>query len=337
MSRLDVCDEHMYERHIRPETSSMHHIYANSCSSMARNALLNMMALVCMKWHRYMVPPLGVPHPAFARTIRVDGFDILSFEATVRHWWTRLWVKGPINRSKMKRIIKKCQQMDSLDVSSNNPFGSPDYRCKGVNLFKMPQLTSLNIDNCQHIDDDCIRDIVKGCPKLARFSMCFCDGVTDGALLALAMLKGTLRQLMMACCTKLTGAGLAPFLETASQLELFDLCYCENIAVKSLEQLAVYCPLLTQVHLSGCTQLTDDCIEALAKGCGRVSYLGIELCNQLTDRTLGTITKSWLSVREIRINGCNMTPGAIGKLPSMLKASNEDCLRSQMNLDDINM
>ena len=142
---------------------------------------------------------------------------------------------------------------------------------------------------------------------------------------------------MMACCTKLTGSGLVPFLETASQLELLDLCYCENIAVESLEQLAVHCPLLTQIHLSGCAQLTDDCIEALAKGCGRVSYLGIELCNQLTDRTLGTITKSWLSVREIRINGCNMTPGAIGKLPSMLKASNEDCLRSQLNLDDINM
>jgi hypothetical protein len=115
--------------------------------------------------------------------------------------------------------------------------------------YLTPQLTMIvRNQRCSRVNDEVVRVIAEGSPKLRSFAAAHCFGVSD---LGVKLLTDR-------CC----------------ELLHLDFQYC-SITDEALQQVSVKCPDLGFLDVSGCEDVTDAGLAAL-KHC---RHLGIVLAN----------------------------------------------------------
>eukprot|EP00966_Prymnesium_polylepis_P209413 4851062-Prymnesium_polylepis.1 len=84
-------------------------------------------------------------------------------------------------------------------------------------------------DWSRSIDDAAVAALAASCPQLSSLDLCECDRITDAAVTALAASCPQLSSLDLAGCTSITDAAVDALAASCPQLSSLGLCWCFKI------------------------------------------------------------------------------------------------------------
>ncbi|MDP3372478.1 MAG: leucine-rich repeat domain-containing protein [Candidatus Paracaedibacteraceae bacterium] len=126
-----------------------------------------------------------------------------------------------------------------------------------------PNLTTLNLTDCEQLTDASIIALAEKCPNLRELYLRDCDNITDIGLIKLADNCLNLRILYLTNCHRITDAGIRVLAEKCPNLQALDLSYSYKITDASIIVLAEKCPNLRELYLRDCDNIIDETKEAL--------------------------------------------------------------------------
>lgn len=145
-------------------------------------------------------------------------------------------------------------QMKSLNTSLGDLIDQARISSIGI---KAPNLSSLIVDSCYELTDDCLETISHNFANLTELSIGECSQVTDAGLEFIAA---------------------ASF---ADSLLKFSCSDCNRISDVGIRHLATRCTALTAIDL-GNTPITDEALEVLAANCTRLVKITVVNCDSIT-------------------------------------------------------
>lgn len=152
------------------------------------------------------------------------------------------------------RIAEDCKSLETLYMGGDFPSVSSDSLCQ---LQKLPQLRNLYLKNNLGISFDVLQRLSIGCSGLRYLDISGCyKNVNDDAIICLS-----------AC----------------HSLEDLNISYVDKVTDKSIESLAISCPLKRFI-MRGCMEITDQALLALANHCHTLTELDVSGCEDVTDR-----------------------------------------------------
>ena len=112
-------------------------------------------------------------------------------------------------------------------------------RVRGRHVLQIDtrDVVTLGLRDCSYTTDECLMDVINGCPQLRSIVLKGCGMVTDAGISAL-------------------GAG-------CSQLQSIDLAGCSTVTDAGISALVAGCGQLQSISLHGCYNVTDAGISAL--------------------------------------------------------------------------
>ena len=140
-------------------------------------------------------------------------------------------------------------------------------------------LGSGNSINC----DAAVMAMASGCPQLTTLDLCNCDNITDAAVAAVASGCKQLTTLDLGCCDNITDAAVVAVASGCKQLTTLKLEDCSKITDAAVVAVASACKQLTRLNLSGCSNITDEAVVAVASGCKQLSSLRLFGCLKITE------------------------------------------------------
>jgi hypothetical protein len=139
-----------------------------------------------------------------------------------------------------------------------------------------PQLQVLFLGNGEHLTDEAVGNLARGCPDLRELTLHWDEWQERCKFGA----RGPL----------LTDAAIIALSQHCPRLQKLDLTRCRLLTDAAEEALAQGCPNLTSVTLTSCALITDAAIAALAQGCRNLHSLYLAGCDLLTDASLITLS-----------------------------------------------
>jgi len=198
--------------------------------------------------------------------------------------------------------LRFCDQLEESDLKT---------------LKKFRNLESVNLDYCQKISDEGIRELVRCAPRLryvSLFWMPWLSGKAAGFLRGLdglrvlnlsglthltdkdvgELVRAAGRQLVSIDLTRIKSIGeasLGAIGETCSKLETLRMYSCERFTDAAISNLGKGCPELQVLDVCGAKSLTDEGIINIARGCRRLNTLNLTWCVNLTNRALEALAQ----------------------------------------------
>uniref|UniRef100_A0A1A9ZK39 F-box domain-containing protein n=1 Tax=Glossina pallidipes TaxID=7398 RepID=A0A1A9ZK39_GLOPL len=174
---------------------------------------------------------------------------------------------------------------------------------------RLPNLTSLNLENCRDaVTDRSVNFIFSNLRHLRHLSLNDCVRITDDGLIgtesstsALSNLK-RLETLSLRGCRNLTNRSLLKALKF-QQLRKLTLGYCYKISSSGIEGLVEYCPALEELTITSCFMISDDCVLQIVLGLPRLRKLNVSNCVNLTMRSIDYVMTYCKTLRELCMNG----------------------------------
>ena len=114
-------------------------------------------------------------------------------------------------------------------------------------------LGSGNSINC----DAAVMAMASGCPQLTTLDLCNCDNITDAAVVAVASKCKQLTRFDLRGCSKITDAAVLAVASGCKLLTTLNLAYCSNITDAAVVAVASGCPQLSSLSLFGCHKITQ--------------------------------------------------------------------------------
>ena len=197
-----------------------------------------------------------------------------------------------------------------------------------------PKLESLRLASRQFLSDDPERILsdemlmtaVRRCTRLRSldlsYGLCERSAITDAAIVDIATLAGTLKELDLSH-SNVTDVALAHVVERCD-LDFLGVDCCDNMTDVSIFAIAAHCPGLKQLMMRGTpgeSRVTEASIPALAR-C--VSLTSLKLCsrNTLTDCSIVPLVSHLSRLVELNLHDCSigdLTGLAIGRSCPMLE------------------
>ncbi|KAL8736879.1 MAG: hypothetical protein Q9181_002245 [Wetmoreana brouardii] len=195
-----------------------------------------------------------------------------------------------------------------------------------------PQLESLNVSWCLHLDTQGLHKVVQSCPKLKELKASETRGWNDKAFLLDMYKRNTLERLVIDHCDVEDGSlevlfqGLDPEIDPLSsraivpprQYRHLNLSRCNHMTDKGMKYLTHNVPQLVGLEVSHILSLTDDAFRNLFDETPLLTHLDIEEIDDITNTTLQTLAQSPCAsnLQHLNISYCENL-GDTGMLPIM--------------------
>lgn len=210
-----------------------------------------------------------------------------------------------------------------------------NHTCKVV-ARNCPQLESLNVSWCTHMDARGIKTILLACPKLRDLRAGEIKGFNSPDIAEAIFLADNLERLVLSGCQDIEDntlqimmQGIDPEIDILEdramvpprKLRHLDISRCPLITDAGLKSLAFNVPELEGLQLSGLLELTDAAFQQLLLTIPNLTHLDLEDVNQLTNDFLAEhLAKAPCAPRleHLSISYCDAL-GDVGVLP-LIKA-----------------
>ncbi len=144
-----------------------------------------------------------------------------------------------INDQAVRDLAAGCQLLETLHLSSSNPFGgSSELTDEAVlALTRCPHLRCLNLQGASHLTDAGVVELARKCNKMQRLNLGGCYRLTDVAVVHVSVLMRQLSHLSLFQCFKITDRGILSMMKHLTQLQLVDLHSCASLTPAIVETL----------------------------------------------------------------------------------------------------
>lgn len=234
-------------------------------------------------------------------------------------------------RATLHDLIRSNHQLANLNFTSMTAVNNST--CKIISQH-CPQLNTLNVSWCKHMDARGIKMIVLGCPKLRELRASEVRGF-DSIDVANAIFKTNgLKRLVLSGCIDLTDDaiktmvhGVQPEIDMltdrpivpARKLRHLDLSRCSHLTDRGVKALGHLVPELEGLQLNGCTELTDAALEPIIASASNLTHLELEDLSELTDDILSKHLANapcTTKLQHLSVSYCENL-GSAGMLPIM--------------------
>ncbi len=201
-------------------------------------------------------------------------------------------------RSTLHNLIRCNNKLTNLNLASMTAVTNSS--CKIISQH-CPQLETLNVSWCKHMDAKGIKMVVLGCPKLRDLRAGEIKGF-DSIEVAKAIFEtNNLQRLVLSGCADLGDDtlktmvhGLQPEIDILTdkpivsprKLRHLDLSRCSQLTDRGVKALGHLVPELEGLQLNGCTELTDAALEPIIASTPRLSHLELEDLSELSNDIL---------------------------------------------------
>ncbi|XP_054713779.1 putative RNA-binding protein EEED8.10 [Uloborus diversus] len=153
-----------------------------------------------------------------------------------------------------------CQSLKSLKIMYVGGV-FPDMTSSGLHhIGRLSNLEQLCLAHNQHVNDDVLYAISRGCKKLRYLDLSGCTDISDYSLTSLSACYA-LRTLHISYLDRITDEGLSS-ISRQGLLETLQLRGCPNIGDQGLLTLVLLCPYLQLLDVSGCQHVTNVTVTA---------------------------------------------------------------------------
>ena len=186
-------------------------------------------------------------------------------------------------------------------------------------------LQSLNVSECDKINDNGLRYIVNGIPNLKKLDIHWCEYITDVGFAIITQLK-YLQYLDISRCNitdvglmmsitnnnsliylnfldisynLISDSGINYIVKMAPNLQILDISKCWSITDEGILSISYGLNELMELNISKCTKCTDKSLFYIINGTHKLDYLGIIDCRSISYSGIDTIKKSLPKLRII--------------------------------------
>ncbi|KAH9898915.1 hypothetical protein F4778DRAFT_176879 [Xylariomycetidae sp. FL2044] len=164
-----------------------------------------------------------------------------------------------------------------------------------------PQLETINVSWCKHMDARGIKMMVVGCPKLRDLRAGEIKGFEQLDVAQAIFRTNRLERLVLNGCAELTDDalktmvhGVRPEMDILTdrpivperKLRHLDLSRCSRLTNDGVKAMGYLVPRLEGLRLSGCSALTDSALEPILASTPRLTHLELEDVPELTNDLL---------------------------------------------------
>ncbi|KAI3337082.1 RNI-like protein [Xylariaceae sp. AK1471] len=201
-------------------------------------------------------------------------------------------------RPTLHNLIRSNNNLANLNLTSMTAVTNST--CKIISQH-CPQLETLNVSWCRHMDAKGIKMVVLGCPKLKDLRAGEIKGFDNVEVAKAIFETNNLEHLVLSGCIDLTDGtfmtmihGLQPEIDILTnrpmvpprKLRHLDLSRCSQLTNQSVKVLGHLVPELEGLQLNGCTELTDAALEPILATTPRLTHLELEDLSELTNDIL---------------------------------------------------
>ncbi|KAI1502706.1 hypothetical protein F5X99DRAFT_378207 [Biscogniauxia marginata] len=201
-------------------------------------------------------------------------------------------------KSTLHSLIRNNGKLANLNLTSMTAVTNS--ACKIISQH-CPQLESLNVSWCKHMDARGVRMIVRGCPRLRDLRAGEIKGFNNLDVAEAIFETNNLERLVLSGCMELDDDALKTMIHGAKpeidiltdrpivpprKLRHLDLSRCSQLTDQGVKSLGYLVPELQGLQLSGCTSLTDSALESILATTPRLTHLELEDLSELTNDIL---------------------------------------------------
>ncbi|RWA13849.1 hypothetical protein EKO27_g1239 [Xylaria grammica] len=201
-------------------------------------------------------------------------------------------------RSTLHNLIRSNNRLTNLNLASMTAVTNST--CKIISQH-CPQLETLNVSWCKHMDARGIKMIVLGCSELKDLRAGEIKGFESIEVAKAIFETNNLQHLVLSGCIDLTDEtlrvmvhGLQPEIDILTdrpivpprKLRHLDLSRCSQLTDRGVKVLGHLVPDLEGLQLNGCKELTDAALEPIIASTPHLTHLELEDISELTNDLL---------------------------------------------------
>lgn len=232
-------------------------------------------------------------------------------------------------RSSLHNLIKANEKLANLNLTSITAVTNST--CKII-AQHCPQLETLNVSWCKHMDARGVKMVIQGCPRLRDLRAGEVKGFQNLAVAEAIFATNSLERLVLSGCVDLDEDafktmihGSRPEIDILTdrpivpprKLRHLDLSRCSQLTSEAVAALAHLVPDLQGLQLNGCTALTDSALQPVLATTPRLTHLELEELLELTNDLLSEhLAKAPCApnLEHLSVSYCE-TLGDVGMLP----------------------
>ncbi|KAI2630752.1 RNI-like protein [Hypoxylon sp. NC1633] len=201
-------------------------------------------------------------------------------------------------RSTLHNLIRTNDKLANLNLTSMTAVTNST--CKIISQH-CPQLETLNVSWCKHMDARGVKMVVLGCPRLRELRAGEVKGFNNLGVAEAIFSTNRLERLVLTGCVDLDDEafktmihGSRPEIDILTdrpvvpprKLRHLDLTRCSQLTSEAVGALGHLVPDLQGLQLSGCISLTDSALQPILASTPRLTHLELEELSELTNDLL---------------------------------------------------
>jgi hypothetical protein len=125
-------------------------------------------------------------------------------------------------------------------------------------------LQYLDISDCDHISDKCLKWIASSCTELTSLNLRFCPRITNGGLYDLSLGSQSFTSLKFSHCNLITDASIIFFSDSIKDLREIYLRRCRKLTDNTAKYIIKVSPRLKVLDMTACPYVTKPNILPIA-------------------------------------------------------------------------
>lgn len=201
-------------------------------------------------------------------------------------------------RNTLHNLIRTNEKLANLNLTSMSAVTNST--CKII-AQHCPQLETLNVSWCKHMDARGVKMVIQGCPRLREVRAGEIKGFNNLSVAETIFKSNNLERLVLSGCTELDDEafktmihGSQPEIDILTdrpivpprKLKHLDLSRCSQLTSPAVAIMGHLVPDLQGLQLSGCTALTDAALQPILASTPRLTHLELEELSELTNDLL---------------------------------------------------
>ncbi|KAI1096335.1 RNI-like protein [Rostrohypoxylon terebratum] len=201
-------------------------------------------------------------------------------------------------RNTLHNLIRTNEKLANLNLTSMSAVTNST--CKII-AQHCPQLETLNVSWCKHMDARGVKMVIQGCPRLREVRAGEVKGFNNLGVAEAIFKTNNLERLVLSGCTELDDEAFKTMIQGSQpeidiltdrpivpprKLKHLDVSRCSQLTSPAVAIMGYLVPDLQGLQLSGCTALTDAALQPILASAPRLTHLELEEISELTNDLL---------------------------------------------------
>lgn len=223
---------------------------------------------------------------------------------------------GNVTNAGVCELVSKCHNLEKLDItgcyqitniqpSSSSSASQESEAVLPASLTRQLYIQYLDLTDCQLLDDNGLKTIVRNCPQLTHLYLRRCVQITDAGVKHVASYCVALRELSVSDCLQVTDFGMYELAKLGPNLRYLSVAKCDQVSDAGIRQIARHCYKLRYLNVRGCEAVSDNSVEVLSRSCPRLRALDIGKCD-VTDHGLKLLSESCPNLKKLSVKSCDL-------------------------------